>query len=245
MHGIDVTSGVTDLAPALAAVAALEADVVAVQEVDRSLERSGGVNQVRAIAEHLGWEWVFAAALQGSPDASWRVPRHDDPDGAAYGVGIVSRYPVRHWEQRRLPGGGAGQRTLQAAPQRPGWDHEPRTALAADLDVEGQALRVTTTHLSYLPWRGLAQLQVAAGLARATGGPTVFLGDFNLPRWSVRASLGGWQHAAHGPTYPSWGPRAVLDQLLVHGGVRLLEAAAGPRGPSDHLPLVATIALPA
>ncbi|MDQ3710129.1 MAG: endonuclease/exonuclease/phosphatase family protein [Actinomycetota bacterium] len=245
MHGIDVASGVTDLAPALAAIVALGADVVAVQEVDRSLERSGGVNQVQAIAEHLGWEWVFGPALLGSPDASWRAPRRNETEGPAYGVGIVSRFPVRHSEQRRLPGGGAGRRTLQASPQRPGWDFEPRTALAADLDVEGLALRVTTTHLSYLPWRGLAQLQVAAGLARAAGGPSVLLGDLNLPRWSVRASLPNWQHATHGPTYPSWDPRAALDQMLVHGGVRLLEAAAGSRGPSDHLPLVATIALPA
>ncbi len=244
MHGIDVASGITDLTPALAAIAALGADVVAVQEVDRCLERSGGIDQLQAIAEHLGWQAVFGPALLGSPDASWRVPDGVETAGPAYGVGIVSRYRVVGSQQRRLPGGGDGQRTRQASPQRPGWDHEPRTALAADLDVEGRALRVTTTHLSYLPWRGLAQLRVAAGLARAEGGPAVFLGDLNLPRWPVRAKLAGWQHAAHGPTYPSWGPRAALDQLLVRGGVRVLEAAAGPRGPSDHLPLVATLALP-
>ncbi|CAN5742361.1 MAG: endonuclease/exonuclease/phosphatase family protein [Actinomycetota bacterium] len=243
MHGIDVASGVTDLAPALAAIAELEADVVAVQEVDRSLARSDEIDQVQAIAKHLGWQGVFGPALLGSPDASWRAADRDETGGPAYGVGIISRYPIRGWSQRRLPGGGDGQRTKQASPQRPGWDYEPRTALAADLDVEGSRLRVTTTHLSYLPWRAIAQLQVAAGLARAEGGPAVLLGDLNLPRWPVRASLPTWQHAAHGATYPSWGPRATLDQLLVHGGVRVLEAAAGPRGPSDHLPLVATIAL--
>jgi endonuclease/exonuclease/phosphatase (EEP) superfamily protein YafD len=107
-------------------------------------------------------------------------------------------------------------------------------------------LVVATLHLSYLPWRGLAQLRAAGAAVAATGGPAVVLGDFNLPAWPVRTALGdGWQHAGGGPTYPAWNPRIQVDQLLVRGGLSVRDVVVGPAGPSDHLPLVATVALPA
>jgi endonuclease/exonuclease/phosphatase family metal-dependent hydrolase len=48
-----------------ARIAALDVDVVAVQEVDWLQRRSGGTNQVMEIAERLGWHGLFAATMVG------------------------------------------------------------------------------------------------------------------------------------------------------------------------------------
>ena len=57
----------------------LDADVVALQELDRDQERSDRADQARSLGEALGMRWFYAPALLGqaeNPD-SWR------PAGAA------------------------------------------------------------------------------------------------------------------------------------------------------------------
>lgn len=238
--------GALDLEAAADVVAALDADVVALQEVDRGLDRTGGVDQVAALARRTGLHGTFAPALLGDPGVRWRRVGSDDPGGPAYGVGLLTRSAPVRWRRVRLPGGGDGRRA-PANPDspslNPGWDREPRTALLAELEFDGVALEVVTTHLSYLPWRGVAQLRAA--LASAGGGPAVLLGDLNLPLWAVRAASAGWQHAGGQPTYPAWRPRLQPDQLLVRGPVGVHDVEVGPAGTSDHLALSATLILPA
>lgn len=262
LHGIDLSGVVQgaagggavgggaspriDLGAAAEAIAALDADVVAVQEADRALPRSGGSDQVDELGALLGMHARFAPALLGSPDESWRAVGDTDPGGPAYGVGLLSRWPLATCTRVALPGGGDSHRSV-SAPHRPGWpgyDREPRVGLRAVIDTDAGPLAVTTAHLSYLPWRGLAQL---AALARAADGkrPAVLVGDLNLPVWPVRALLAGrWRHAGGAATYPAWQPRVQVDQLLVRGGVRISDIAVATRTSSDHLPLVATLALP-
>ncbi|CAN5314919.1 endonuclease/exonuclease/phosphatase family protein [soil metagenome] len=248
LHGLDLRTGRVDLGAAARAVAASGADVVAVQEVDRGLDRSGGRDQVADLAGALGWHGLFAPALSGDPGVAWRTVPGADPGGPGYGVGLLSATPLLRPARVALPGGGDGRRAATATPQRPGWDHEPRVAVAADVVCEGAPVRVVCTHLSYLPWRGLRQLRVAAragdraGPAAWAGDRAVLVGDLNLPVWSVRLALGpAWRHAGGEPTYPAWRPRTQPDQLLVTGRLAVQRARVGARGPSDHLPLVATV----
>ena len=67
LHGLDLRTGRIDLDAAAEAIAALEADVVAVQEVDRGLVRSGECDQVAELAARLGRTGIFAPALLGDP----------------------------------------------------------------------------------------------------------------------------------------------------------------------------------
>jgi endonuclease/exonuclease/phosphatase family metal-dependent hydrolase len=246
LHGISLRSGHVDLPAAAAAIGALDADVVALQEVDRALPRSGEADQVGELAAALGMDARFAPALLGSPDASWDEVGDTDPGSAAYGVGLLSRLPIRTVARVPLPGGGAATRAPGASPSNPGWDREPRVALVADLALDDTAvLRVTSTHLSYLPWRGVAQLACAARAAADGDAPAALVGDLNLPASAVRVLLAaaGWQHAGGGATYPAWEPRVQVDQILVRGGLEVVDVAVGEAGPSDHLPLVATVAV--
>lgn len=239
-------AGKLDLAAACEAIVVLEADVVAVQEADRELERTGGVDQVAHLAERLGWHGVFAPALLGDPDRRWSAVPAQDPGGPAYGVGLLSRLPLVAASRITLPGGGDGVRKPGVSPQNPGWDYEPRVALSASVTVTGASIRITTTHLSYLPWRCVAQLRAAARFARGSGGPAVLIGDLNLPAWGARLALTGcrWTHAGGESTYPAWEPRLQTDQLLVTGGLVTRDVSVGAPATSDHLPLVATVTLP-
>lgn len=243
LHGMHLARrGVVDLRAAAAAVAELDADVVALQEVDRGLPRSGEVDQVAELADHLGMGGVFCPALLGDPGTAWTTVDDGDTGGPAYGVGVLSRVPLRTHRRVALPGGGPGTRRPGATPSRPGWDHEPRAALVADLAVPGGgALSLAVTHLSYLPWRAVRQLRVVA--AQGTG-PRALIGDLNLPAAVVRAVLPTWRHAGGRPTYPAWRPRVQVDQALVDGGVEVRAVRTGSRTTSDHLPLVVELALP-
>jgi endonuclease/exonuclease/phosphatase family metal-dependent hydrolase len=235
LHGLDVRTGLVDLDAVAAAIDALDVSVVAVQEVDRGQERSGHVDQVAELAAKLGWHGVFAPALLGDPNGSWRPGpgAAADPGGQAYGIGLLSRHALHAVARHPLPGAeGRGRR----------WDREPRVLLQAAVGTSG--LVVTTTHLSYLPWRGLPQLRVALRCAAAAGQASVLMGDLNLPRRLVACGLGAAWSADHiAATYPSWRPRLALDHILGRCGL-VRDVQVGPLGPSDHLPVVGRVDWP-
>jgi endonuclease/exonuclease/phosphatase family metal-dependent hydrolase len=247
-----VRTGQVDLGAAAEAVAALQADVVAVQEVDRGLDRSGGCDQVAELAARLGRTGVFAPALLGDPTLRWaRGPGADpDPGGPAYGIGLLSALPIAAVAISALPGGGPGQarprRSDARRPPIPYRDGEPRAALRVTVTAAWGPVSVTSAHLSFVPWRGRRQLATVAAFARGgRDGSTaaVLLGDLNLPPRVVEPALRrrGWRTAPGGPTFPSWKPVTQLDHLLVRGAVGLTDLRVGPVGPSDHLPLSATV----
>jgi endonuclease/exonuclease/phosphatase family metal-dependent hydrolase len=195
-------------APLAEAIAALDADVLAMQEVDRYQERSGLVDQAAVAAKALGADdWRFAAALHGrpAPSAGWihnpDVPemRVYGPDEAGvdtelpcYGTALITRLPVQHWRSRRfapapfgLPLRVAGRRGLIPVPD------EPRAALAAVLEGSNGPFTVVATHLSFVPGWNMGQL---AGIRRWIAdlpAPYLLLGDFNLIGPVPRTVLGG------------------------------------------------------
>lgn len=249
LHGLDVRTGRVDLDAAAEAIDALAADVVAVQEVDRGLARSGGCDQVADLAARLGRTGVFAPALLGDPTVRWtRGPgAGSDPGGAAYGIGLLSALPVTATAVIDLPGGGPGHRRPRppdARPPIPWRDPEPRVAVRVTVEAPWGPVAVTTAHLSFVPWRSHRQLATVGTFAHA--GPevaAVLLGDLNLPPRVVDRVLGrrGWRTMPGAPTFPSWQPVIQLDHLRVHGAVALDDLRVGPPGASDHLPLSATV----
>ncbi|MGW6917217.1 endonuclease/exonuclease/phosphatase family protein [Kitasatospora sp. NPDC054939] len=193
--------------PLADAVAALDADVLALQEVDRHQERSGGTDQAAVAAKAMGAaDWRFAAALHGhpAPVAGWVL----DPavsglrvygpaeagtsaDLPSYGTALLTRLPVLHWRARRfapapfgLPLRVAGRRGLTPVPD------EPRAALAAVLQGGNGPFTVVAAHLSFVPGWNMAQL---AGIRRWIADlpqPYLVLGDFNLIGAVPRTVLG-------------------------------------------------------
>jgi endonuclease/exonuclease/phosphatase family metal-dependent hydrolase len=255
--GRDRSTGAPDLERWAGAVAGLGADVVAVQEVDHLLPRSGEVDQTALLARRCAadgppWAARFAAAVHGTPghrDTFGPAGATAD-DGvttvASYGVALLSRHPVQAWwEHRFLP-----SRLRLPVPLPPGaparvlWvPDEPRVALAAQVSTPGGDLTVVCTHLSFVPTRAVRQLRELVAWAADLPRPLVLLGDLNLAgRWPARTS--GWTPLVHGRTYPAGRPRAQLDHVLLDDPAGAWRAGPGwttEVGGSDHRAAVAEL----
>lgn len=245
LHGRSLADGRTDVDRLAEACASLDADVLALQEIDRNQARSGNVDQTAAVADRMAAKaWRFEPALVGEPGATWRAAEEGDGDPAAadpgYGVGLVCRLPVRAWHVLRLRA--ARVRAPVAVPGGRGrfilLPDEPRVALAAEVDTTAGPIVVATTHLSFVPGWNLAQLREVARFLAGLGRPCVLLGDLNVPG-RLPARVTGWRPLARVRTFPGAKPSVQLDHALGHGLLPLVRDASAVELPlSDHRALV-------
>ena len=227
-----------------AALAAVDADVLALQEVDVRQPRSGGVDQPVEVAAALGAaDWRFAAAVAGTPDPfrSWtavdppvlRGPS-EPPTGPHYGIALVSRLPVRSWSVHAL-GAGRAKLPLRAPDPRTGetrrwwFPDEPRLAVAAELEH----CTVVATHLSFAPHTALRQLARLRRWCARLPGPVLLAGDLNLigplPGPVFRA-----RRLVREPTYPAAAPRVQFDHVLAPASVDAQRPAVRQLAIGDH-----------
>lgn len=252
--GLDRRSWTVDIDAVGRAVAELDADVVALQEVDHLLPRTGAVDQAAAVAAACAvggrpWKHRFAAAVHGTPGdphtfrsaatTRWEVP--------SYGIALLTRWQATDWQELRLASGrarlpvplppGSSQRVLWAP-------DEQRVALAGVLTTPGGRLSVVCTHLSFSPPSAIRQLRRLVRWSAALPRPLVLLGDLNLPG-SLPSRLTGWRPLVRAATYPATTPRLQLDHALADGDVRVTAARAAPIAGSDHLATVVDLVLDA
>jgi endonuclease/exonuclease/phosphatase family metal-dependent hydrolase len=260
LHGRSLGDGAVDLARLRAAVSTLDVDVLGIQEVDQAQPRSGGLDLTAEIACAMdAAAYRFAPAVIGTPGDSWRAATEADPatppagtaPNPAYGVGLISRWPVTAWRVLRLPA--SRLRSPVVVPgRRPRLvllQDEPRVVLAAVIAAPIGPVTVATTHLSFVPGWNARQLQLATAGLRAMAGPRVLLGDLNLPAWAV-AAVSPWRSLARIATYPAYAPKIQFDHILTDsfGGQNGLPQVVGVEAPalplSDHRALVVTLASP-
>ncbi len=229
-------AGRVDTAALTAAVASLDADVVALQEVDRHQPRSGGTDQAALAAQALrAVDHRYVDLVHGTPgEAGWTDGRHvDGHDGPSYGIALVSRRPVRAWHVLHLdPAPGRFPLPLPGRPVRVLWlPDEPRAVVAAELE----GVTVACTHLSFVPGVNVRQLRRARRWLERLPGPRVLLGDLNLPG-RLPARLTGWAPLSSAPTFPAPAPRVQLDHVLVSPGHAVASSTARTHrlGVSDH-----------
>ncbi|MDP1589745.1 MAG: endonuclease/exonuclease/phosphatase family protein [Prosthecobacter sp.] len=236
VHGCVGCDGRLDHARIAEVIAAEGADVVALQELDVSRERSGRVHQARIIADLLAMQFHFH-------------PAHRIREEEEYGDALLARWPLRLRRAAELP----------TVKERLAF--EPRGALWASITVNGREIQVINTHLGLSNNERKAQIAALMGAgwlqhADCTP-PRVLCGDFNaLPCSAVykRACRGmsDTQRMLPGQrpkaTFPSRWPLVRLDYIFVSAGftcdqVRVVNTPLA-RVASDHLPLVADLHLP-
>ena len=196
------------------------ADVIALQEV-------GSKDSSDALLDALVGGTGFAAV------DGWTCRR----GGCDFGNVVLSRFPI------------ATARRLDLTVR----DREPRGALDVVASTPQGALRVIGTHLGLWPGERRAQVRKLLGaLARELPLPTVLTGDLN--EWYLWGRPLRWlhRHFERTPapaTFPAWRPVLSLDRLWTQPASLLVELrvhrSALARAASDHLPLVARLAMAA
>jgi endonuclease/exonuclease/phosphatase family metal-dependent hydrolase len=249
------------------AIQAIGADVIGIQEVDEQLARSGNVSQTAVVAEAMSTQhWAFAPVMVGAPGENWRklnsldahvitiesvqANRQSNVDGN-YGIGIVSKVPVKHWDRIELGNSPFGMPLVIPAENKKGKQSvrmiyvadEPRVALAATLD---NGWTIINTHLSFVPFVNYRQLRKikkwAAELAAKYGTQALIIGDMNLPK-GLPAVASNWNSLVEQNSYPSWGGKVQFDYILSNS-LKPDQFEALPTlntGVSDHLPVTINV----
>ena len=237
LHGIALTA--QDSPPSLAQVASeLKADLIGLQEVDRSQPRSNFEHQTQIVAVAMELpHWIFAPALIGTPGESWETANdlHVDQNGNAnqnsnahqlpddsrpqYGVGLASRYPIENLSVMRFKAAPISLPLLipgNPKPQVIKVADEPRVAIIADIKTPTGVITVATTHLSFVPGFNVKQLRQLAKEVALRKNPALIFGDFNLPG-KISKFVTKWDALASLPTYPTFKPRVQFDHILASG----------------------------
>jgi len=204
----------------------LDADVIALQELDVGRSRSRSVDQAQIIADLLEMKMHFGAAI--------------DVTGERYGNAILSRWPMTLKRAELLsPGRGSS---------------EPRGAVWATVTLGDEPVEVISTHLGLTQADRLQQLGTLLGADWPCLGDahsrTILCGDLNSPpdssicrRLSQKfrdVQLADGQRGR--ATWPSGFPMRRIDHIFAGDGFRVLETDVPrtrlTRVASDHLPLV-------
>lgn len=164
---------------------------------------------------------AYAAAL-ASAAPSW-PHRHLMAREDAFGIGLLSRWPLRAVREVAGPGGIA--------------------QLHALVDLPAGSIEVIAVHPMpplNAAWHGARDRTLAALLPRGDA-PALALGDFNATPWSSAApqlAAGGWRwFGGLQPTWPhaAWG--IPIDAVWGHGAWQVADRAVGPSIGSDHRPV--------
>lgn len=214
-----------DLDAVVAGVRALGVDLLAVQEVDRQLARSGRTDQPAVIARPgSGLVLVLRSCLgrRRLSAAGWPRPGRS---------------------RLREPAGvkaAAGGRRAPAVP--PAGGGEQRTAILGSIQVGSRSVTVAATHLSNRQGHNVRQLRELQQVVGSRAAPRLLAGDLNMPSTVLLfASRRGWPETGRGRTFPNSAPTQQLDHILRNdpaGAVRPRGARVAAAPVSDHRALV-------
>lgn len=224
-HGAGM-DGRVDLARTAAVLQALAPDLVALQEVDERVKRSGGVDQAQELGKALGMQARFTSFM--------------DYQGGRYGLAILSRLPIRATRTIPLP---------------PGDEPRAALLVEVEL-ANGATVALVCVHFNWIADDTVRFDQARTLCASLDALPTPYLvvGDFNDQPGSrtlqlfAERTLGAAKPDDARFTFPADAPRKEID--FVQAGpaarwqvrnVRVVDEAMA----SDHRPLLAVLTLDA
>lgn len=218
VHGAVGLNPRFDVQAVVKLIKAWSPDIVALQEVDSRGRTDPADDPFALLQAALGQHGVNAHSITTA-------------DGH-YGQMLISCCPLVSDEVHDI-----------SAPER-----EPRRAIRAEIETPAGLVRVVATHLGLSIGERRHQAQKLLALAGGAEMTTVMLGDFNDWFWpgSVRSVLAErFPARSRFRTFPAWFPLLRLDRIYCRprAALRRLFTDARARQLSDHLPVIADIAL--
>lgn len=237
----EVADDVSDFSALNAAIKKIDADIIAVAEIDNKTARSKKIDQLKTIAESNGLHYAFGKAL--------------DFDGGEYGLGILSKHEIAHYQVINLPSGDAEQRiVLLAQVSCPGFD-SPVIMMVTHLDWQKDpTIRVMQArHIL-----DVSIGDVASDFKDIASSVKILAGDFNSTRneqpvkeleffWNIVNSEGTDLRS-----WPAVNPAIDIDHIFTFKGqkwnVKKLNVPHDDQSfiwsaASDHLPVIADLEL--
>lgn len=181
-HGVG-NDNILNLPRIAEVINSLNPDIVALQEVDNNVPRSGNVDQAAKLAEWTGMNVTFGKAI--------------DLTGGEYGMALLSRYAIAYSEVNLLP-------IIDG--------DEQRIVLTAKIEPENGLPEFTFsgTHLEWIP-KSIQAAQVNMIIEHyGTASPYIMAGDLNATpetvtikiftsKWTdATAGLTDWTHEEDG-----------------------------------------------
>lgn len=221
-HGVGV-DGELNLERVAARLAAVDADVIGLQEVDLATKRTGYRNQVNALAAQLNMHPVFGSFM--------------DYDGGQYGMAALSRFPVVRTQALRLPDGNEPRIALAFEVEHP----------------SGERVLIVNVHFDWVEDDAFrfAQAEAVRDYLRGVEQRWILMGDFNDAPDSRTLALFrevGVEVAkpvGQSATFPADEPKREIDFVFRSRGARWLPGAArvvDEALASDHRPVLAPLA---
>ena len=231
-------------------------DFISLQEVDYLQPRSGNINQTKLIAESMGLKyWYYLPALLGTPGSRWQKVKNLEPGiisqntnnpspNTSYGIGFATSVPIKKIYTKALGRSIIGMPLLVPKDNGKGArfiyvKDEPRVALIAELE---NGLTIATTHLSFVPFVNVFQLNRLTFALKKLSGVPVLVGDLNLPA-NIPSKLSGFKSVISQSTYPSWKPKIQFDYIMVANNQEVQASPLSTIKPdiSDHVPIGAEL----
>lgn len=194
------------------------AHLVALQELDSVTIRSGKSFQLKVLAEMLGMHYYFGRA----------IPHQ----GGAYGVGILSKFPITETRTIMLP-------------HVEDFNGEKRVLALVKITLPGnKEVYFGSTHFDVsMEQNRVLQAAEVVGVAKVLDAPVIVGGDFNSTddKAPMAELLGYFKDAStlKDPTIPVLKPTRRIDYILysTHGKFKVLkeEVMTSDNYGSDHL----------
>jgi endonuclease/exonuclease/phosphatase family metal-dependent hydrolase len=196
-----------------ATIRSLDAEFVAIQEVDRRVVRSFFRDQMAVLGRLTGMHHHFIPARPWGPLGR-------------YGIGVLSARPPTAVEYLRLPR----------------FDAEQRVAVITSVELSIGRVTIAATHLHYADEAAPAQLDVVLTAMSERPGPYCVLGDFNVESalFAEVCASHGFDVPQGVKSFPASAPRDCIDWVIGRG-LTIGALTTVNHMSSDHLPVRTSI----
>lgn len=201
-------------------------DLVGLQEVDRGVKRTQGIDEIAELARLTKMEYAFAHNL--------------DYQGGQYGVAILSRFPILKTDHRVYKNKREAER---------------RGMIRIEVKIGSRTVSFVTTHLDYQYEDGrVFEAEQMLDFLKPQPGPMILVGDFNVEPNGESYQLVSKQFRdvwletktkEAGLSYPADRPVKRIDYIMFRPKERIRATRAWTVNTlaSDHVPVVADLEL--